>query len=207
MARAHLLVWLLAPAALACEPPAGAIAPPGAARSTSATSAPAASEGAPASVMSAVAAPSNPPSVQAQGPSAVSTPPPCPPEASAPPGALAWVSGCAILLAKAILFDIEKATLKRESLPTLDAVAAILHREATLRIEIHGHINAQRERVYSRRLSEQRAQSVKRYLVDQGVAHERLSAKGYEGSVPLVDPKTEEGRIKNRRIEFIIVGQ
>lgn len=207
MARAHLLLWLLASAALACEPPPGAIAPPGAVRSTSAASAPATSEGAPAPVMSAVAAPSNAPSAQAQGPSAANTPPPCPPEASAPPGALAWVSGCAILLAKGVIFEFDKATLKRESLPTLDAVAAILHREATLRVEIRGHINAQSEPVYSRRISEQRAHSVMRYLFDQGVARERLSAKGYEGSVPLVDPKTEEGRIKNRRIEFIIVGQ
>jgi OOP family OmpA-OmpF porin len=83
----------------------------------------------------------------------------------------------------------------------------ILHREATLRVEIHGHINARSEPAYGRRVSEQRAQSVMRYLVEQGVARERLSAKGYEGSVPLVDPKTEEGRIKNRRIEFILVGQ
>jgi outer membrane protein OmpA-like peptidoglycan-associated protein len=157
--------------------------------------------------MSAVAAPSHLPSAQAQGPSAVSTPPPCPFEASAPPGVLAWVSGCAILLAKGIIFDIEKATLKRESFPTLDAVAAILHREAALRVEIRGHINAQSERTYSRRLSEQRAESVMRYLVEQGIARERLFAKGYEGDVPLVDPKTEEGRIKNRRIEFIIVRQ
>jgi OOP family OmpA-OmpF porin len=137
----------------------------------------------------------------------VDTPPPCPPEVSAPPGALAWVSGCAIHLAKGVIFDIAKATLRNESLPTLDAVAAILHREATIRVEIRGHINAQSGPAYGRKLSQQRAQSVMRYLLNQGVARERLSAKGYEDNVPLFDPKTEEGRIKNRRIEFIIVGQ
>ncbi|NOQ89039.1 MAG: OmpA family protein [Gammaproteobacteria bacterium] len=55
------------------------------------------------------------------------------------------------------------------------------------------------------KLSEQRAQSVKNYLVSQGVFEKRLIAKGYGESQPIADNETEEGRAKNRRVELKVI--
>lgn len=132
-------------------------------------------------------------------------PAPCPPEAPTPAGALAWVNGCKIELGEKIFFDFDKATIRPQSFPVLDAVGDILFRDVDLHVEIQGHLGDPDREAYGRKLSQQRAQSVMKYLIaKKGIARERLTAVGYENSVPIADWRTEEGRAKNRRIELVI---
>jgi outer membrane protein OmpA-like peptidoglycan-associated protein len=130
---------------------------------------------------------------------------PCPPEVPAPEGALAWVSGCKILLGEKIQFDTDKATIKPQSYPLLDAIADVLAANGDLFVEIQGHLGEPQRYAYGRRLTQNRADSVRRYLSEKkGIATDRLIAKGYEDSVPIADWKTEEGRLQNRRVDFVI---
>lgn len=163
----------------------------------------------PAPTGSAAGGPGNATGVAAtpsSDPSKPKEPPPCPPVAPAPEGALAWITGCEIKITKPIYFEIDKDRIQAQSFAVLDAVGDILLGDRALRVEIRGHINHTRQPIYSRDLSKLRAQSVLKYLVQKkGVDPMQVTAKGYGGEVPLVDPKTEEGRLKNRRIEFIIL--
>ena len=59
----------------------------------------------------------------------------------------------------------------------------------------------------NRTLSQARAQSVLEYIVKKGIARDRLTAKGYGPDKPIADNSTDEGRSKNRRVEFTIVSQ
>lgn len=100
-----------------------------------------------------------------------------------------------------IAFDIEKATIRPSSFDVLaelrDAIAA--HGEVGL-FEIQGHYPS-REHA-ARSISQVRADSVRKYLVHHGIDAARLQSRGYGDSKPLADPKTAEGRARNRRIEI-----
>ena len=132
-------------------------------------------------------------------------PTPCPPEASQPAGALAWVNGCKILIAEKIVFAIDKSTIKPQSFAILEAVGDILAQNPDMHLEIQGHLGEPEPYPMGRNLSRDRAESVRKYFIaKKGIHPMRLEAKGYGATVPLADSKTEEGRTKNRRIEFVI---
>jgi len=101
-----------------------------------------------------------------------------------------------------INFDTGKATIKPDSLGTLDQVAAMLKSSAALKIEIGGHTDNVGTAQANQKLSEARAQSVMAALVQRGVAAARLGAKGYGQSAPVADNRSEDGRAKNRRVEL-----
>lgn len=193
------LAWFV----VACEPPAKPTNP------TSGTSSgPKIVVSAPSATGSAIA-PSPMTSVLAQPlPSASSenpNPTPCPPEAPAPAGALAWVSGCQILIAQKIVFAIDKSIIRPESFPIIEAIGDILQNNPDFMLEIRGHLGAPEPYVRARNLARDRAESVEKYLISKkGIDPRRLEAKGYGADVPIADSKTEEGRAKNRRIEFVI---
>ena len=87
----------------------------------------------------------------------------------------------------------------------LDAVAAVLASYASLIVEIQGHTDDTGAESWNMTLSQQRAEAVRAYLIEQGIAAERLTAVGYGYARPLVDGKTDQARAKNRRVEFVIV--
>jgi outer membrane protein OmpA-like peptidoglycan-associated protein len=105
-----------------------------------------------------------------------------------------------------IQFETWKAVILEESFGTLDQIAATMkeHPELTL-VEIQGHTAKANQPKRTRRLSQDRAEAVRRYLVKQGVDEERLLAKGYGEDRPVADNETEEGRSQNRRVEFIVL--
>jgi outer membrane protein OmpA-like peptidoglycan-associated protein len=72
-------------------------------------------------------------------------------------------------------------------------------------VEIHGHTDNTGSLEMNHRLSLQRADSVKEYLVSKGVAEYRMSTKGFGPAKPIATNDTEAGRAENRRIEFVIV--
>jgi OOP family OmpA-OmpF porin len=108
-----------------------------------------------------------------------------------------------------INFASGKADLLPASLPELDRVGELLSRWNELRIEISGHTDSQGSREFNRRLSEQRAASVRQYLLEHfpRLKEEQLSAVGWGESRPVADNGTPEGRALNRRVEFRILNQ
>lgn len=104
-----------------------------------------------------------------------------------------------------IFFAFDKFTLFDESKPELNYVANILKKDEDIVVEISGHTDSKGADAYNQRLSQNRANTVAKYLIDQGVAKERLKIVGYGESNPTETNETEEGRSKNRRVEFKIL--
>jgi OmpA-OmpF porin, OOP family len=116
------------------------------------------------------------------------------------------VTEAAIVILQQVQFDTGKATIKKASDGLLDEVAAVMkeHPEI-LKLEIQGHTDDRGNRKTNEKLSQDRADSVKKALGSRGIDQGRLVAKGYGQSAPIDDNKTETGRQKNRRVEFKIV--
>ncbi|WP_437976069.1 OmpA family protein [Sorangium sp. So ce295] len=111
-----------------------------------------------------------------------------------------------IVILQQVQFDTGKATIKKVSDPLLDEVASVLkeHPEIT-KIEVQGHTDPRGGRAYNIKLSQARAESVMKALVQRGVEAERLASKGYGPDVPIADNDTDEGRQQNRRVQFKIL--
>jgi len=101
-----------------------------------------------------------------------------------------------------ILFEFNKAYLKKESRDLLNGLLHIMQRDPSLKIEIRGHTDSVGNDNYNRKLSERRADAVAEYLIKNGISPERLNSVGFGESKPIADNKTKEGRKKNRRTEF-----
>lgn len=106
---------------------------------------------------------------------------------------------------KNIFFDFDKATLRNESQAELTRLVKIMNEYPNLKIEIGGHTDGKGSDEYNNRLSKDRAGAVVTYLIEQGIASERLTFKGYGKTQPIATNETEEGRQENRRVEFKII--
>ncbi|MFI5264832.1 MAG: OmpA family protein, partial [Candidatus Kapaibacterium sp.] len=84
-------------------------------------------------------------------------------------------------------------------------VVRLLHVRPTMTLRIEGHADASGIREKNQELSIQRAEAVKRYLIQSGIEAGRLQTQGYGDARPIADNSTDEGRRLNRRIEFVIV--
>jgi len=104
-----------------------------------------------------------------------------------------------------IYFDVGKATIRAQSKPKLTNAVKVLQSYPTISMEISGHTSSEGDEGFNQRLSQERADSVKQWLVDAGVPSERIRTRGAGFSEPLADNKTEAGRVKNRRIEFKVI--
>jgi len=105
-----------------------------------------------------------------------------------------------------IFFEVGKSELKKESYSELNRVVKILNENPKMSIELSGHTDNVGNAGLNTKLSKARASSCRDYLVAQGIAVERLEAKGYGMDKPVADNGTEEGRALNRRVEFTILG-
>jgi OmpA-OmpF porin, OOP family len=105
-----------------------------------------------------------------------------------------------------VYFEYNRATIKSESFPILDAVASTMQGNPDIaKIEIQGHTDERGNDDYNMRLSEARARSVLEYLVGKGVEASRLQSHGYGETQPLDPRSNEQAWAKNRRVEFLIV--
>ena len=102
-----------------------------------------------------------------------------------------------------INFDIDKATIKPESMGTLNQIVGILKNNPDIKFEIQGHTDNSGAAAHNLALSQQRADAVKLQLVSMGVDEGRLSTKGLGDTKPIADNSTPEGKANNRRVEFI----
>jgi OOP family OmpA-OmpF porin len=104
-----------------------------------------------------------------------------------------------------VTFEYNSARLTAESRPVLDEVAADLKKYPQLQIELQGHTDSVGSDAFNLRLSDQRAQSVRDYLLSQGVGTRQLDAKGYGESQPVADNTTDAGRAENRRVVMRVI--
>jgi outer membrane protein OmpA-like peptidoglycan-associated protein len=105
-----------------------------------------------------------------------------------------------------VLFDTASADLRPDAREKLARVAGILETRPDLHIEVEGFTDNVGGEDYNQRLSERRAGSVRRYLVQQGVAPEAVSTVGYGESQPVATNGTAAGRQRNRRVELVVSG-
>ncbi len=116
--------------------------------------------------------------------------------------------GCSIIELNfgGVNFEPRSFDLTEESKTLLDEVVITINASPELqKIEVQAHTDYKGSGEANLKLSEKRAESVKAYLVSQGVVEKRLVAKGYGESQPIADNKTEEGRAKNRRVELKVI--
>lgn len=104
-----------------------------------------------------------------------------------------------------IYFDFDKATLRPESFPELDRVVELMNNNPTLEIEISGHTDDKGSDAYNLKLSQNRANSVKKYVSNKGIETKRMNAKGYGESQPEVPNDSDENRQINRRVQFTVL--
>ena len=107
--------------------------------------------------------------------------------------------------AKTILFDTGKSTIKERSAEVLQNIVAILEEYSFARFSIDGHTDSVGSASLNQKLSEERAYSVMNYLIENGIASNRLEAAGYGEDRPLADNGTTSGRKTNRRVEINLI--
>lgn len=108
---------------------------------------------------------------------------------------------------KNIFFDFNKSTLRSESIAELNRLKRILNDNSTMKIEIGGHTDSKGSAEYNKKLSNDRAQSVVNYLIENGISASRLTYIGYGKDQPVATNETEEGRQENRRVEFKVISK
>jgi len=112
-----------------------------------------------------------------------------------------WVPEPKPLVLDGIEFDTGKATIRPETLPKLDTVIEFMTHKKSARIEISGHTDNKGGKAANKKLSQQRAEACRDYLVSKGIDKGRIEAVGHGDEKPLGQNDTEPGRQRNRRIE------
>jgi outer membrane protein OmpA-like peptidoglycan-associated protein len=105
-----------------------------------------------------------------------------------------------------VLFDFNKYTLKPEAREKLAKVSGILLAYPDLKVQVEGYTDNIGSDEYNQKLSEQRADGVREYLVAQSVSDSNVTAKGFGMADPVADNTTNQGRAKNRRVELVVSG-
>lgn len=106
-----------------------------------------------------------------------------------------------------IFFEQNKATIRAQSSPVLAKAAKVFAQFPSVNIEISGHTSSEGDEAFNQKLSLDRAQAVKDWLIQAGTSADRITIRGAGPSEPISDNKTNAGREKNRRIEFKILLQ
>lgn len=101
-----------------------------------------------------------------------------------------------------LLFGFDKSAITGEMVPVLEQAKMILQEDAAVNFVISGYTDSTGPEAYNQGLSERRADSVKNWLVSNGISGTRLEAVGYGEAQPKYDNATKEGRKLNRRVEF-----
>lgn len=113
----------------------------------------------------------------------------------------------AAVILKNIFFDINKYDLQPESTSELDQVVLLLKENPTLKIQINGHTDNVGKASDNLKLSNDRAQSVVKYLVTKGIDIRRLSFRGFGADQQITDNNSNEGKARNRRTELKVISQ
>jgi len=104
-----------------------------------------------------------------------------------------------------IKFDYNKTTIVSKTDNELVNVIAFMNKHPNCRVEIQGHTDDKGELLFNEKLSQVRAETVKLAITVSGITPERIQTRGYGETKPIFKNNSEEGRQKNRRVEFILV--
>ncbi len=103
---------------------------------------------------------------------------------------------------KGIVFDTGKASIKKPSFKVLDNAVTLMKEYPEVKVEVSGHTDNSGDAAANKKLSQERADAVKAYLVEKGIDAARIVAVGYGDEKPIADNAKKAGQAKNRRIEF-----
>jgi len=104
-----------------------------------------------------------------------------------------------------IQFDVGRSSLRPESLPVLDAATKVFAQYPEVRLRISVHTDNQGQAADNRALSGRRANALRDYLIDRGIAAGRVEARGAGQDEPIASNANEAGRAANRRVEFSLI--
>jgi OOP family OmpA-OmpF porin len=131
-------------------------------------------------------------------------PPPAPAPAPAPPPPPPPPKPVPVF--ENVYFNENKTNIDPVAAKALDRDAMILKDNPDIKVEIGGHTDAVGSEIAKQKISEKRAESAKKYLMDKfNIPGDRMSIKGYGNQKPVADNKSKEGRAKNRRVEFRVI--
>lgn len=102
-----------------------------------------------------------------------------------------------------ITFDVGKSVIKPESMGEINRIVQLMNENPSLKFSVEGHTDSTGNATSNQKLSEARAAAIVDKLVELGIARNRLSSVGKGQNSPLADNSTDEGRAKNRRVEFV----
>jgi outer membrane protein OmpA-like peptidoglycan-associated protein len=104
-----------------------------------------------------------------------------------------------------VLFDFDKADIRSDAAQALAQLATLIRAYPSGSATLEGHTDSKGDDAYNQRLSERRAESVKRWLVErEGIAADRLTPKGWGERKPVAGNEDDAGRQRNRRVEVVI---
>jgi OmpA-OmpF porin, OOP family len=113
-----------------------------------------------------------------------------------------------IVISDKVQFKVNSHELLEASYPLLDEVVAVMNQNPQIEeVQIEGHTDSTGKADLNKTLSQQRAESVMKYLVSKGIAQSRLTAKGFGSEKPIADNADAAGQETNRRVEFFIAKQ
>ena len=107
------------------------------------------------------------------------------------------------IIANGIRFDVNKATLKPESMGVINEIATLMKEHPEVKFSVEGHTDGDGDDAFNQTLSEQRAAIVVSTLTKMGIDSGRLTSKGWGESKPIDSNGTPEGKANNRRVEFV----
>ncbi len=106
---------------------------------------------------------------------------------------------------RGVNFDFDKSEIRPDASVILDEAASILSGKPDVQIRVEGHTDATGPEAYNQGLSERRADSVRKFLVEKGIGAARLTSVGFGESNPIATNDTREGRALNRRVELQVL--
>jgi len=109
------------------------------------------------------------------------------------------------IVLRGVNFDFDKSEIRPDASVILEEVVSILSGKPDVQVRIEGHTDATGPEDYNQGLSERRADSVRQYLVEHGIAAAQLTSAGFGESNPIATNDTREGRALNRRVELQVL--
>lgn len=130
------------------------------------------------------------------------------PEPEPEPEKKAKLVGDHVEITEQVQFEFNKARIRKVSHGLLNDVVSVLKENPQVKeVSIEGHTDSVGPAAYNKQLSQDRANSVMKYLVDNGIDKSRLTTKGFGESKPIASNDTDAGRQENRRVEFLVTKQ
>lgn len=107
------------------------------------------------------------------------------------------------IIARGIRFDVNKATIRPESMGVLNEIAKLMKDHPEINFSVEGHTDSDGETAFNQSLSERRAEAVVNEMIRLGIDGSRMTSKGFGESAPIDTNSTPEGKANNRRVEFL----